>query len=142
MTDTDWYAEGRATLGDRLAAGREAAGMTLAEAAARLGVRSRTLRDWEGDRAAPRANRLQMLAALYGVSLRWALTGEGDGPAPPPAAGADAAALRAGLAELRRLRDDLGKVQERLGRLERTLARAATAAAAGAGGGGTEAGDG
>lgn len=128
MTDPDWYAEGQATLGDRLAAAREAAGLTLAEGATRLGVRGKTLRDWEADAAEPRANRLQMLAALYGVSLRWLLTGQGEGVAPPPPEGAVPAELRTALADLRQLRADLGQVQERLGRLEKTLMRASLGA--------------
>lgn len=132
MTEDNWYAEGRATLGDRLAAAREARALTTAEAATRLGVRGRTLRDWENDRAAPRANRLQMLAALYGVSLRWLLTGEGEAPVPSEAeAAADGAGLRATLDDLRRLRTDLVACQERLGRIERALARQTLGAAHG-----------
>jgi HTH-type transcriptional regulator, cell division transcriptional repressor len=124
--DTHWYADTHATLGDRLAAAREAAGLGQTELATRLGVRAKTLRDWENDQSEPRANRLQMLAALLGVSLRWLLTGQGD-DVPPPAA-ADAApqdaALRTALSDLRQLRADLGQATERLGRLEKALRRA------------------
>jgi len=129
-TETGWYDETRATLGDRLTAAREAAGMTLSEAAARLGVRGKTLRDWENDVSEPRANRLQMLAALLGVSLRWLLTGQGDDPT-GPAPGIEAApeGLRSALAEVRRLRADLGQATERLGRLEKSLRRAVEATA-------------
>jgi len=127
MTEqTDWYADTHATLGDRLAAAREAAGLTQPELATRIGVRARTLRDWENDQSEPRANRLQMLAALLGVSLRWLLTGQGDDVPPPsasPAAPQDAA-LRMALLDLRQLRTDLGQAHERLGRLEKTLHRA------------------
>lgn len=121
MTET-WYTDDHATLGDRLAAAREAAGMTQAQLGQRLGVRPKTLRDWENDVSEPRANRLQMLAALLGVSLRWLLTGEGsdvsppDEQAPPPDP-----ALTAALADLRSLRADLMAMGERLGRLEKTL---------------------
>jgi HTH-type transcriptional regulator, cell division transcriptional repressor len=126
MSDpTDWYADTHATLGDRLAAAREAAGLGQADLATRLGVRAKTLRDWENDQSEPRANRLQMLAALLGVSLRWLLTGQGDDVAPPGAAPAPQDAdLRAALAELRQLRADLGQANERLGRLEKSLRRA------------------
>lgn len=130
MGDPDWYADGQATLGDRLAAAREAAGMTLVQAAARLGVRGKTLADWENDSAEPRANRLQMLAALYGVSLRWLLTGQGEGAPEPMPAGAGAEALRAALADVRALRADLSRTQERLGRVEKALARLHLAGAA------------
>jgi transcriptional regulator with XRE-family HTH domain len=130
MDQPDWYADGQATLGDRLAAAREAAGMTPAQAAARLGVRGKTLADWEDDSAEPRANRLQMLAALYGVSLRWLLTGQGEGAPEPLPEGAGAEALRAALADVRALRADLARSQERLGRVEKALARLHLAGAA------------
>ena len=123
MGDPDWYGDGQATLGDRLAAAREAVGMTPAQAASRLGVRGKTLADWENDSAEPRANRLQMLAALYGVSLRWLLTGQGEGAPEPLPEGAGAEALCTALADVRALRADLSRTQERLGRLEKTLAR-------------------
>jgi HTH-type transcriptional regulator, cell division transcriptional repressor len=124
-TPSGWYDEAHATLGDRLTAAREAAGLTQGELATRLGVRARTLRDWEDDVSEPRANRLQMLAALLGVSLRWLLTGQGD-DVPPPGTEADAqdAGLRVALGEVRRLRADLGQASDRLGRLEKTLRRA------------------
>ncbi|MCB1395381.1 MAG: helix-turn-helix transcriptional regulator [Rhodobacter sp.] len=121
MTD-NWYTDEHATLGDRLAAARDGAGMTQTALAQRLGVRIKTLRDWENDVSEPRANRLQMLAALLGVSLRWLLTGEGDDVAPPDdAEAAPDPQLQATLAELRSLRGDLLKMGEKLGRLEKSL---------------------
>jgi HTH-type transcriptional regulator, cell division transcriptional repressor len=129
MTDAEWYAEGRATLGDRLQAAREAAGLTLAEGATRIGVRAPTLRGWENDAAEPRANRLQMLAAFYGVSLRWLMTGEGPGLRAPAGCPADeateglVAGLETALADLRQMRGELVHVQDRLGRIESLLAR-------------------
>ena len=125
QTEAGWYDESQATLGDRLTAAREAAGLTLTELATRLGVRSKTLRDWENDVSEPRANRLQMLAALLGVSLRWLLTGQGDDvPAPGDPAGNEVPALKAALGEVRRLRADLVQAAERLARLEKTLRQA------------------
>ena len=53
-----------ATLGDRLARARDAAGMSQSQLARRLGVKLQTLRNWESDRSEPRANRLQMLSGL------------------------------------------------------------------------------
>ncbi|MCA2010874.1 helix-turn-helix transcriptional regulator [Pararhodobacter sp. CCB-MM2] len=121
MSET-WYTDDHATLGDRLAAGRDAAGMTQSQLAQRLGVRAKTLRDWENDVSEPRANRLQMLAALLGVSLRWLLTGEGDDVTPPAAAEAQPnPALKSALSEIRSLRGELLGMGERLGRLEKTL---------------------
>ncbi|MCL4675898.1 MAG: helix-turn-helix domain-containing protein, partial [Pararhodobacter sp.] len=90
--------------------------------AQRLGVRAKTLRDWENDASEPRANRLQMLAALLGVSLRWLLTGEGDDVVPPEAVQPEEnPQLNSTLAELRTLRADLLKMGEKLGRLEKSL---------------------
>lgn len=125
-----WYTDAHATLGDRLAAAREAAGMTQTQAAARLGVRTKTLRDWEDDAAEPRANRLQMLAALLGVSLRWLLTGEGDDVPPPGEGPRSDPALEPALAELRSLRGEMMAMGERLGRLEKQLKLALTQEAA------------
>ncbi|MBM9595744.1 helix-turn-helix domain-containing protein [Roseitranquillus sediminis] len=106
-----------ATFGGRVTAGREALGMTQQELARRLGVRPETLRAWEGDRAEPRANRLQMLSGLLGISMRWLLTGEGAGPAGP----AGPETVQAVLSELRGVRVDLEQAGERIAALERRL---------------------
>lgn len=74
-----WYDADTATLGDRITGAREAAGLSQPELARRLGVRLATVRAWEDDQAEPRANKLQMLAGLLGVSIMWLLTGTGDG---------------------------------------------------------------
>ena len=60
--ENDWYGPESATFGDRLAGAREAAGMTQAELARRLGVKKATIADWENDLSEPRANRLSMMA--------------------------------------------------------------------------------
>jgi HTH-type transcriptional regulator, cell division transcriptional repressor len=118
----NWYSDDHATLGDRLAAARDASGMTQSGLAQRLGVRVKTLRDWENDVSEPRANRLQMLAALLGVSLRWLLTGEGDDVTPPDQEGSQPdPKLQATLAELRSLRGEILRMGEKLGRLEKSL---------------------
>ncbi len=123
MTVTDnWYSDKQATLGDRLAAAREAAGLSQSSLATRLGVRQKTLRAWEGDVSEPRANRLQMLAAMLGVSLRWLLTGEGEGVTPPPPADEPGdAVLVQTLSEIRVLRGEMLKMGERMGQLEKRL---------------------
>ena len=118
-SDADWYGDDRATFGDRVAGAREGAGLSQDELARRLGIRPRTLQGWEEDLSEPRANKLQMLAGITGVSLRWLMTGQGEGPQPPAAEiGEDAAAL---LTELRQLRGELVQGAERLGRLEKRL---------------------
>ena len=57
--------------------------MTQTHLARALGVRLATLRGWENDMSEPRANKLQMLAGVLGVSIGWLLTGEGNGPDGP-----------------------------------------------------------
>jgi HTH-type transcriptional regulator, cell division transcriptional repressor len=125
-TRTDgWYAPEVATFGDRLAGAREAAGLTQEQLAQRLGVRLTTLQNWEDDLAEPRGNRLQMLAGMLNVSLRWLLTAEGDGlpepdETPPPLA----AEAEAALAELQRLRTGAIALAERLTKVERQVRQA------------------
>ena len=120
-TPENWYAEGRATLGDRITAAREKAGLTTAEAARRLGVRLATFQAWEADASEPRANRLQMLSGLLGVSLRWLMTGEGDGPDPDQ--GALPNDVRVVLGELRGLAAEQARLAERIVRSEKRLRR-------------------
>lgn len=119
----DDYSDAAATFGDRLALAREAQGMTQEELARRLGVRLQTLRNWEDDRSEPRANRLQMLAGVLGVSMIWLLTGEGEGG--PSLAAREpksiSAELSAVLGEIRELRVANTKANSRLARLERRL---------------------
>ena len=122
--DDGWYDSATATLGDRLAGAREAAGLDQPALARGLGVKLATVQAWEDDRAEPRANKLQMAAGLLNVSVGWLLTGTGDGLDGPPAAPdrSRAAEARAALSELRRLRAELGAISGRLGRTEARLA--------------------
>ena len=124
MTDSEtggWFSAERATFGDRVAGAREAAGMTQAELARRLGVRQRTLAGWEDDMSEPRANKLQMLAGMLNVSIRWLLTGEGDGLDGPPDSGGLDTDARALLTELRQMRGEIAALAERTGRIEKRL---------------------
>lgn len=116
-----WFSEEAATFGDRLTGAREAAGLTQADLARRLGVRLKTLQDWENDLADPRANRLQMVAGMLSVSLMWLLTGRGDGLSAPVEPLPSNAAARAALEELRALRTEASAMAERMGRLEKRL---------------------
>lgn len=91
------------TLGGRVSSAREAAGYSTSDLAKQLGVTDKTLANWEADRAAPRANKLVMLAGLLSVSPSWLLSGAGDAPdgdnaITPP----DTAKMRENLLELRR----------------------------------------
>lgn len=125
----DDYSEAAATFGDRMTRSREAQGMNQEDLARRLGIRLQTLRNWEDDRSEPRANRLQMLAGVLGVSMVWLLTGEGEGG--PPARSRDETSisgeLSALLDEIRDLRIANTKANNRLARLERRLREMAEA---------------
>jgi len=119
--NADWFGPDTATFGDRVAGAREAAGMTQAQLARRLGIKKATLSGWEQDMSEPRANKLSMMAGLLNVSIVWLLTGEGDGmPAPPD--DADTSPDFSGvLAELREIRATMRTNAERAGRLEKKL---------------------
>lgn len=119
--ETDWYGPDAATFGDRIAAAREATGMTQGQLAKRLGVRTKTLRAWEDDLSEPRANRLSMLSGLLNVSMRWLITGEGAGVEAPDETTSDQSDLAGILRELRVLRTDIQKKAEDIGRLEKRL---------------------
>ena len=66
------------TLGGRLYASRQNAGMSLNLAARLLGVKSSTLKSWENDRSEPRVNKLVALAGLLGVSPTHFMAEEGN----------------------------------------------------------------
>ncbi len=118
--DHDWYSNDTATFGDRLADARQAVGLSQEDLARRLGVKLKTLQAWENDISEPRANRLQMVAGLLNVSLRWLLTGEGDGLDAPAADDLPREAT-AVLTDIRQLQADIARCSDRLGRLEKRL---------------------
>ena len=116
----NWFDADVATFGDRLAAAREAAGMTQESLAKRLGVKLSTLRKWGDDFAEPRANRLSMMSGLLGVSMTWLITGTGEGVDAPgdEVADFDTKAL---LTELRELRVSFAAKAEQVGRIEKRV---------------------
>lgn len=69
------------TMGGRLQRARDAAGLSVSEVAARMGVKRSTVQAWENDRSQPRANKLQTIAGVLNVSLAWLMDGLGQGPA-------------------------------------------------------------
>lgn len=117
MSD-DYFSDDAATFGDRLAAAREALGLSQSQLASRLGVRLGTVQNWESDRSEPRANKLQMLAGLLNVSIVWLLTGQGEGGVEAEAAALDAEETSI-LAEMREIRLGLARLMERTARLEK-----------------------
>ncbi|SEM98279.1 transcriptional regulator, XRE family [Pseudorhodobacter antarcticus] len=122
MTETDstnWYSAEAATFGDRVAAAREAASLTPEGLARRLGVKLVTIQNWENDHSEPRANKLQMLSGMLNVSMRWLLTGEGDGVDAPVAP--SSGDLNKALADLSRLRAEALAMSQDMGHLEKRL---------------------
>jgi transcriptional regulator with XRE-family HTH domain len=120
----DWFSNDAATFGDRVAGAREAAGMSQDDLARRLGVKLKSLQNWENDLAEPRANKLQMLSGLLNVSIPWLLTGEGEGVEPPALAPSDAPLARELellAVEMREMRGRLLRDAERLAAMERRL---------------------
>lgn len=101
------------TLGGRLSRAREACGMTTAQFARRLGIKTVTLQSWESDRSEPRANRLAIIAGILSVSLSWLIHGVGD--APNDDINSDVVSLLHGhLEQMRNLRDTTNTIIERL----------------------------
>jgi transcriptional regulator with XRE-family HTH domain len=118
----DDYSEGAATFGDRLALAREGQNLTQEQLARRLGLRVQTIRNWEFDRSAPRANRLQMVAGFLNVSMIWLLTGEGEGGPVLRGEGKTVSAELSGLlGEIRDIRLSNVKANDRLAKLEKRL---------------------
>lgn len=68
------------TIGGRISLARDALDVSAQSMAEVVGVETSSWCDWENDRAAPRANRLAMIAGVLSVSLSWLLTGRGAGP--------------------------------------------------------------
>ncbi|MEM6594736.1 MAG: helix-turn-helix domain-containing protein [Pseudomonadota bacterium] len=123
MTDLqdDYFHNDSATFGDRVTAAREAMGLSDESLSRKLGVKLKTLRAWEQDLGEPRANKLQMLSGMLNVSMRWLLTGEGDGPSEATEDGLDAADMAELLADLRRTKAEMQHLADRMGRMERRL---------------------
>jgi HTH-type transcriptional regulator, cell division transcriptional repressor len=120
-TNDGYFSEKAATLGDRIAAGRRAAGVSQKELARRLGVRLKTIEAWENDLSEPRANRAQMLSSMLGVSLVWLLTGEGEGA---PEHGQDEMMTASGrevLREFATLKSEMSADSRKLSRLEKRV---------------------
>jgi transcriptional regulator with XRE-family HTH domain len=57
------------TIGSRIGAARRAAGLTLEEVGAKVGVTKQSVSYWEADETSPRADLLAELAKVLGVSV-------------------------------------------------------------------------
>ncbi|RYG92206.1 helix-turn-helix domain-containing protein [Loktanella sp. IMCC34160] len=119
--EENWYSDDRATFGDRLAAAREGAGLSQKDVASRLGVKTSVIKAWEQDLKEPRANRLQMMSGLLGVSLTWLLTGEGDAPSLPEDESYVPADISELLSDIRALQGQIRQSSEKLAQIEKRL---------------------
>lgn len=118
LAPSDWTLT---TLGDRITAGREALGISQSELAQRIGLKDTTIKLWENDELDPRANRIQMLAGVLGVSLVWLLSGEGDDDAAPNTGEASSESLSEILRDMRELKTEMLGASQKLSRLEKRL---------------------
>ncbi|MBT8475327.1 MAG: helix-turn-helix domain-containing protein [Alphaproteobacteria bacterium] len=119
--ETAWFSNEAATFGDRVAAAREGLGLSDEDLARKLGVKLKTVRAWEQDMSEPRANKLQMLSGVLNVSLRWLLTGEGQGVEVPGSSVPLRPEVAGLLTELREMRAQMSQTAERLGVIEKRL---------------------
>ena len=103
------------TLGGRLYASRQNAGMSLNLVAGLLGVKSSTLKSWENDRSEPRVNKLVALAGLLGVSPTHFLAEEGND-------GVDVSAIKGPRGKLAKvLKEEMSQAREQQKQLSRRL---------------------
>ena len=119
--DTSYYGDEAATLGDRIAAAREAVGYSQKKLASRLGVKLKTVQGWEEDRTEPRANKAQMMSGILGVSLVWLLSGEGEGVLEPSDTPSGLEDIQGILDEIRSLRMDITEATRKLSTVEKRL---------------------
>ncbi|KAE9627579.1 helix-turn-helix domain-containing protein [Parasedimentitalea maritima] len=119
--DYDWYGPDAATFGDRVAGAREVAGMSQAQLARQLGIKKSTLLGWEQDLSEPRANKLSMMAGVLNVSIKWLITGEGEGMSQPIDEMVVVGDFSEILNELREIRTEMRNGADRTARLEKKI---------------------
>ncbi|MBB99563.1 MAG: transcriptional regulator [Rhodobacteraceae bacterium] len=112
------------SIGGRIRRAREAANLSGAQLARRLGIKTATVNAWESGRSEPRANRLTMLAGFLAVSPTWLLYGVGEAPTDERMT----TELSMISASLKNLRDTHERTGEALDRLEEQIERLARAA--------------
>ncbi|MTH98923.1 helix-turn-helix domain-containing protein [Roseibium sp. RKSG952] len=106
------------TLGERICRARDAMGLSTAQLARRLGVKTSTLQGWESDRSEPRSNKLVLLAGLLNVSPTWLLIGRGSAPVEDDGAPADLDSMRLALDRVHKhalsLAEEIERLKQRL----------------------------
>ncbi len=106
------------TLGERICKARDIAGLSTAQLARRLGIKTATMHSWESDRSEPRSNKLVLLAGILNVSPTWLLVGRGAPPVAEDTA-TDIDSLRVALDKIQKqaqgLAEEIAVLQSRLG---------------------------
>lgn len=106
------------TLGERICKARDAAALSTAQLARRLGIKTSTLQAWESDRSEPRSNKLVLLAGILNVSPSWLLIGRGEAPSETAQETLDMDGLRLALDDLQKqaqsVADEIDRLKERL----------------------------
>ncbi|WP_417673455.1 helix-turn-helix domain-containing protein [Roseibium sp.] len=104
------------TLGERICKARDAVGLSTAQLARRLGIKTSTLQGWESDRSEPRSNKLVLLAGILNVSPTWLLVGRGAAPIHEDEDGASLETVRIALDRIHNQAQALVEEIERLRR--------------------------
>ena len=112
-------ADDDAQIGQRLTDARVSLGDSIADVAERLGVTAEDVEGWESGDVPLRANHLNKVAGVLGISLSWLIMGRG---AEPIADLSDIGRIRADLAAARSRLDDvvneLAVFEQRLAQLD------------------------
>jgi len=106
------------TLGERICKARDASGLSTAQLARRLGIKTSTMQSWESDRSEPRSNKLVLLAGVLNVSPTWLLVGRGSPPFAEDHDNTDLDSMKVALDRVQKqaqaLADEIAVLQERL----------------------------
>ncbi len=109
------------TLGGRLSRTRESKGLAISVVARRVGVKPKTIQEWESDRSEPSVEHLALIERVLDVNLVWLLHGVGEAPVddvgPDPML-----AIAAQMEKLQKMHADTAQIIERLQRELRRLA--------------------
>ena len=113
------------TTGSRIELARTQLGLSLAQAAQRIGVKRKTLENWENDRSEPRADKLVKLAGVLQVPLIWLFTGDRPQGADPVQMAPETARIKQKLERAIAMHQDLAAllidVSADVARLQREL---------------------
>ncbi len=109
------------TIGTRIAAARNAKGLTVHALSEKLGVNDGVIEAWETDEREPRSNRIQMLAGLLNVSIMWLITGDSNGTDHIEQTHDRDPLINDALGEIAQLKDTLSASLDKLAALETRL---------------------